>query len=368
MHLGPLPFALAACLLVVPVPARAASYWDEQPLSSSQVRAGQCHPQLFVGVRGSGEPAPFGHTIERVRKHLSAVVPVRTRVTWVDYPAVSPHSLGNDDLASQMLDQEPRPTSYSTSVRTGTQQLEQLLDWSATRCPGQKVVLVGFSQGAEVITTTLAASSHRASVAATILLGNPAHFPGQNVRELDQQVDTPAIGLVSTMEYLRVRALPTSTTDHRTAVHNLVVNLFRLNEGAVSTAELSSTLQGGHEVLPATSYATTFSVCRRDDLVCDAAPALSRVLTSTSTLPQEFTRSRPVHNGYTPEAASQTLTEVARILNGRPQQTASPSPAPGNARRIGPRMLPGAIALSAAGALTAVTLGLVVIRIQRRRR
>lgn len=319
----------------VPAPeASAAGPWSTEVISSTKAMDGGCAEQLFVGVRGSGEPAPFGPTIESVRDQLSATVPLRTTVVYVDYPAVSPHTMTQKEAESQLLDQKPVRAGYADSVARGVQSLTELIAWSAESCPAQKVVLAGFSQGAQVITTAMGDPEVGGAVTTALLLGNPSHFPGQNVRELDQQVDTPAIGLAAALHFLRAKSLPTPTTDHRTAVHNLITHVFELQKGSVTTADLAGTLQRTRAVLPAECYATTFSVCQSDDMVCDAAPAMSRILTSSSTLSDEFSRSRTVHNGYGATVASQSLTEMARILNARPGSTA-PVPAPGAASATG---------------------------------
>ncbi|ROR55313.1 hypothetical protein EDD41_2576 [Luteococcus japonicus] len=315
----------------VPVPgASAAGTWSSEVLSSSEAMGGGCAEQLFVGVRGSGEPAPFGPTIASVRDQLSATVPLRTTVVFVEYPAVSPHTMTQEEAESQLLDQDPVRAGYADSVARGVANLTELVMWSAQSCPKQKVVLAGFSQGAQVITTAMGAPRVGGAVTTALLLGNPSHFPGQNVRELDQQVDTPAIGLAAALDYLRAKSLPTPTTDRRTAVHNLITHVFELQKGTVTTADLAGTLQRTRAVLPAEGYATTFSVCQSEDMVCDAAPAMSRIMASSSTLSDEFSRSRTVHNGYGPVVARQSLTEMARILNAGPSSSA-PAPAPAEA-------------------------------------
>ncbi|QQB65010.1 cutinase family protein [Kytococcus sedentarius] len=318
----------------VPVAAdRAGAHpsWSADPTPSWGVDSLPCRDVLFVGVRGSGEKAPWGGTVEGVRTILSEELDRPANQIWLDYPAVSPHTLGTHDLEAHVLDPAPPSSDYFDSVEEGSQELTRVLGQSARRCPGQQVLLVGFSQGAQVITRAVAGGADSSTLAGALLLGNPAHHPGQNAREVDGQVDTPAIGLAATLTYLRAQARPGDDTTRREAVHNLVDEVFALHEGKVSNGVIAGTLNTAHEVVPARLYSRILSVCSEGDLVCDAAPAMSRMLTSSSSMQDEFAAARPVHGGYSTDVVRTAAEELARLVGeaaAAPEEPSGPPPEP----------------------------------------
>ena len=60
------------------------------------------------------------------------------------------------------------------------------------------MVLAGFSQGSQAITQALAQTDTPQRLAGAILVGNPDHYPGQNVQEVSGDADQSAIGMTST--------------------------------------------------------------------------------------------------------------------------------------------------------------------------
>lgn len=323
---------LVATLMVVAglvaVPARADA---PIPISSRQIDTLLCTDLLFVGVRGSGEKAPYGQTITEIQKTLFDRWKGSSTSVYVDYPALSPHTITQQQIEGMLLNEEPTSqVPYFESVAEGAQQLEHVLQVSSTRCPQQRIVLAGFSQGAQVITTVLATSPHAHAVTASLLLGNPSHYPGQSARELDGQVDSPAMGLFSMLDFLRSRTHTEPSDTRQASVRLLLSDVFELYEGHVTSAEIAATLGSSDSVMPATAYPNTFSVCQKDDMVCDAAPALSRVLASSSTLEDEFARTRPVHNFYTPAVALRSLEAILGLLadTGRVIEIEGESPRP----------------------------------------
>ncbi|GAE76975.1 serine esterase cutinase [Cutibacterium acnes JCM 18918] len=73
--------------------------------------------------------------------------------------------------------------------------------------PKEWVVLAGFfSQGSQAITQALAQTDTPQRLAGAILVGNPDHYPGQNVQEVSGDADQSAIGMAAILYYLRERA------------------------------------------------------------------------------------------------------------------------------------------------------------------
>ena len=307
-----------------------------QPVASGELETAGCHDVLFVGVRGSGEEVPWGHTLGGVVRLLQNELDQPVQQVWLEYPAVDPHSLAVHDLEAHVLDDQPPATEYFDSVASGQQELTRVLSASAEGCPAQQVVVAGFSQGAQVITRALAGGADSSTLAGALLLGNPAHHPGQNVREPAGQVDTPSIGLSATLTYLRATARPDAQTTRREGVRNLIDQVFALHAGEVANRDIATTLAEAGEVIAPGDYARILSVCSEGDLVCDAAPAMSRMLTSSSTLEEEFAATRPIHGGYDEEVVGLAVSELAQLVGTQDAgsmlddaPTVDPGPMPG---------------------------------------
>lgn len=288
--------------------------WGDHPTASRDLGDLPCRELLFVGVRGSAEQVPWGNTVNRAREGLAERLDRSVNQVWLEYPAVDPHTLRTADLEGAVLEATPRASRYFASVDAGSAELTRVLGASARECPGQQVVVVGFSQGAQVITRALAGGADSSTLAAALLLGNPAHHPGQNVREVGGQLDTPAIGLAATLTYLRSRARPQETTTRRQAVHNLVSEVFALHRGEVSNSSIAATLEAGGDVIAPGDYSRVLSICSTGDVVCDAAPAMSRVLTSATGLEDEFATARPIHGGYAGEVLRPGIEALVDLI------------------------------------------------------
>ncbi len=155
----------------------------EQPADPS---AGICWPLRFYGVRGSGETTSegngYGTTVQQFEQTLTGdkmtglgYLPV----TEVEYPAI-PFGYAWQDYTS----------SYDNSVAAGENALQtDLIDlWH--QCPSTRVVLAGYSQGAQVagdVADTLKLPQ-RARIAAVALFGDP-EFNGRQ-----PEVDVAATG------------------------------------------------------------------------------------------------------------------------------------------------------------------------------
>ncbi|WP_158548097.1 cutinase family protein [Desertihabitans brevis] len=375
-RLPPLLGCLLASLLLVPlvplVPlapasARTASWdgLDDAPHPSS-APAGECADLLFVGARGSGEVTPWGDTVEQARTALDDAVrrsptsrPLTARTVWLDFPASDPHTLAEVGLEELALAEEPPTTTYFDSVTVGEQRLQQLLDDSAARCPRERWILVGFSQGAEVVTATLSRRTDGWRVAGAVLAGSPATYPGQAVRRHGTAPES-ATGLVATLGYVRaqVQEARRSGADGE-GVSTMVRSLIQVAVDQTDPTAMASAAAGDDLDLPAD--VPVFSVCDSGDLVCDAGPALLRVSSGSTDFAEEFERTRPVHGGYGAEHFAPVFDAVLAEL---PPRLPPPEPVP----TVPPVERPDAVAVVVATGALLLVLGAVGLTWWRRRR
>jgi hypothetical protein len=111
--------------------------------------APQCATVLFIGARGSGQPAGgssddggsgMGPQVYSAYQRLVAGLPsVSVDGLAVDYPARPVELLVID------------PTTYFRSIQDGVTAVKATLRRQAKACPGQRLVLTGYSQGAMVM-------------------------------------------------------------------------------------------------------------------------------------------------------------------------------------------------------------------------
>ena len=111
-----------------------ASLASGSPIESSALenRQAGCSPVHLLVARGSNEwPGP-GFELQGL---ANSIVWSRPGVTYesIDYPALFNESL------------------YAGSVRDGTNAVKNQLTAYVQRCPGSKVVLLGYSQGAQIV-------------------------------------------------------------------------------------------------------------------------------------------------------------------------------------------------------------------------
>ncbi|EFX05649.1 acetyl xylan esterase [Grosmannia clavigera kw1407] len=142
-----------------------------------------CYSGVYViGVRGSEEDAGFGSTATVVNDVLEAI-PSSGSIA-LDYPA-------------SVVD-----PIYSSSVTDGIKALITLVQDYADACEG-KIVLVGFSQGGNVITDALAGgvlkptpltASYVDHISAVTVFGDPTFTHGQT---FDAGTDTSSDGIFS---------------------------------------------------------------------------------------------------------------------------------------------------------------------------
>lgn len=318
--------ALAGAIGTAP-PAHGVGTWDDTPVKSSQAGGQPCADFLFVGARGSGEPDGYGETVTGVRDGLAERWN-RTgtvRQVWLDYPAVAPQTLGKVNFEDLLFAQPMPSTEYFDSADVGGTRLAAVINDSLRRCPTERIILAGFSQGAQVITRAMALTNPDDRLVAAILLGNPSHYPGQNVRELSGSATAEAIGLGAYLYLMRL--VGAEAPNRQTAVETMLQLTFDMHEGKVESARIREAMQAVHAEIPAASYASTYSVCEAGDLVCDASQAMAQLLVGASTMTAEINRTRPIHLGYQGAAIAATLDEVDVAID-KVDLTETPTPGP----------------------------------------
>ena len=100
-------------------------------------------------------------------------------------------SASDQSISTDTTDYPASLANYTSSQSQGVAALKQLVEAQVQQCPGQKIVLMGYSQGAHVTGDVLAGGSGRrgaepigadaaGQVAAVILMGDPAYVPGKS--------------------------------------------------------------------------------------------------------------------------------------------------------------------------------------------
>lgn len=137
---------------------------------------GPCGSVYMIVARGTNEPPGEGHTASLVARIKRASKQPITDVP-VDYPATAKGGL----------------SGYVDSTGKGDAAVEHMLADAVARCPAQKIVMLGYSQGAQIIGDAIAAggggklgpqtppvpSAVSNHVAAVVQMGDPRHMAGQ---------------------------------------------------------------------------------------------------------------------------------------------------------------------------------------------
>lgn len=317
---GPTTRAVAA-----PTPG---SGWSATPVSSSALH-GECAEVLFVGVRGSGESPPYGSTITALRDAIAAGAGgASVRQVYLDYPAGAIDAVDRRSLEDAIFDPTAAQNAYFASVGAGVTALSNLIASQAQACPSQRLLLAGFSQGAEVVVRTLALHPQGPHLLAAVVLGDPLHYPGQNTLELDGTAGNRAFGLVTALNYLRGVADPLHNPTRADQVHAVVQAAVDMYQGTIDTARLTEMMAADKLSISGMDAPHVYSVCDEGDLVCDAAQPLARVLTTSSTITAERDRARPIHLGYRGAAVANTVSAVDAALGALPPATTTTAPPP----------------------------------------
>ena len=161
---------------------------------------GESCPTLeFIGVRGSGETADqnrgLAPTVAAVESELKRRWP-DMYTTAIDYPAIAVEFSLN------------YPPDYAASVAAGKRAFVDFYQDFTAACPAAQIVVVGYSQGAEIVGDLLENSppADRKQIVATVLFGDPNFNPGQ--ASVDAGNFDPSLhGIISVLEphdYLHV--------------------------------------------------------------------------------------------------------------------------------------------------------------------
>ena len=144
------------------------------PLTFAAQAPGNACPDVEVlGARGTTERPGFGVLLGPLAQQLTRELPQSVRSTPVDYPA---------------------SFNYTASVRQGVTSLAAGVQRTAAACENTKFVLIGYSQGANVVGDALAGRAVRGRaagqpaipaglgdrVAAVILFGDPTFTAGED--------------------------------------------------------------------------------------------------------------------------------------------------------------------------------------------
>src|SRR5262249_35499377 len=102
-----------------------------------------CPTVFFMGARGSGEPSGFGAVISDVDSRFKAEMggPVTVEDFAIPYPAV-PIKL-------------PEVVEYPSSVQAGADSAVSFIGQMNGICPKSVFVLAGWSQGSDVVASTM---------------------------------------------------------------------------------------------------------------------------------------------------------------------------------------------------------------------
>ncbi|WP_328477394.1 cutinase family protein [Actinoplanes sp. NBC_00393] len=119
-----------------------------------------CADVEVLGARGTTERPGLGVLLTPLAQRITRELPQTVRTTAVDYPA---------------------SFNYTASVRQGVADLTAKVQRTAAACPETKVVLAGYSQGADVVgdTVTGPLAGDLDNVAAVLLFGDPSFTAGE---------------------------------------------------------------------------------------------------------------------------------------------------------------------------------------------
>ena len=142
-----------------------------QITSVPSVSASSCSALLVVGARGSGETYDASHDgmgpeVFAAYSQIARRVP-NTRPFGLPYPAVP------------VLPVSQLGSAYWNSLSYGDSMLYHYVSQQVVACPYQRIALVGYSQGAQVIGDTLKnlTASQRSLIAQIVLFGDPRFNP-----------------------------------------------------------------------------------------------------------------------------------------------------------------------------------------------
>ncbi|KAH8801988.1 cutinase [Flagelloscypha sp. PMI_526] len=121
-------------------------------------QATDCADVVTIFARGTTEPGTIGITVgPALRRELQATLGTKTlSFQGVDYPANVAGAIAGGDAQ-------------------GSQTMADMVEQTAIQCPGSKIVMSGYSQGAQLVHNAagLVSSSAATAVSAVVMFGDP---------------------------------------------------------------------------------------------------------------------------------------------------------------------------------------------------
>jgi cutinase len=193
------------------------------------VGVGGCEDVHIIGVRGSGQIG-YGDQVGSVVTDTAASVRRTGRSVIahsLDYPAISI----SDSFGLALLNGD-----YSRSVTTGVDALRSDLDTIRNVCPDTQVVLVGYSQGSQVIKNAVKNRPPVDRIAAVALLADPTRDVTQpGIVRLGSGLEgSGAFGSVTLPNHLRTVA----------------IDVCAVGDGVCGTGGFLSHIEGYEELAP----------------------------------------------------------------------------------------------------------------------
>ncbi|WP_291050013.1 cell wall-binding repeat-containing protein [Herbiconiux sp.] len=240
-----------------------------------------CADVLVVGVRGSGESSGYGPTVQNAVQQVADSIGDQrvTRFSTVEYPSEAVWKAFTNAL-SQALP-TPGPWTFFDGVQEGVEQLTAILSDSEARCPMEKWVVIGYSQGALAAHRALAYgfSQDVDRFAGVMLIANPArgttNIPSSGSAEPGRGVST-MLDLYSPPYPSELEPVTISYCDDL----DLVCDYSNWVE---QMAEFDTTLVWEAIGIHGESY-------KHASLVTPESDSILRALANTPTLPTTFTK------------------------------------------------------------------------------
>jgi cutinase len=132
-----------------------------------------CSDVHVIGARGSGQQAGYGEQVAPVVEAITLSMAGRglsVASSSLEYPAISV----SDSFGLVLINGR-----YDASVHAGVTALRATIGRLAGECPTTDVVLVGYSQGAQVIKTALEGSQPGYRISGVVLLADPTRDRSQ---------------------------------------------------------------------------------------------------------------------------------------------------------------------------------------------
>ncbi|WP_172899347.1 cutinase family protein [Micromonospora echinaurantiaca] len=144
-----------------------------EPVRGSSGNEAECTDYTIVGVRGSGQgydgphrmSVPVGPAADHIGQRLASKRVPQSQISYVSlaYPAAP-------------IDWKAVSGGYWRSMEEGVANLVSILNTAAASCPISRTILIGYSQGAQIVHTTLdrqLSESARGAIGAILLISDP---------------------------------------------------------------------------------------------------------------------------------------------------------------------------------------------------